>query len=162
MQTPEEKRAYNRGRYQRESAKILAQQKERYQNHREEILSKDRLYRQKNSEKINARSKAYYLANTAERRKYIADRYRDAKIKAVKLLGGACQHCGWDKHPAALQFHHRDPSQKIFNVTTRQITSPKKVPWEMVVDEIQKCDLLCANCHFIEESAWEVGEEWNR
>lgn len=29
------------------------------------------------------------------------------KLKAVALLGGKCKRCGYDKHPAALQFHHK-------------------------------------------------------
>jgi len=55
-----------------------------------------------------------------------------------------CVYCGED-HPATLQFHHRDPSQKEFNVSefvTRNLGSIDKLN-----KEIEKCDVVCANCH---------------
>jgi hypothetical protein len=77
------------------------------------------------------------------------------KIEAVALLGGVCQACGED-HPATLQFHHRDPSTKLFGISTKVLATPKKFPWEVVVAEIEKCDLLCANCHAKHHCTWEL------
>ncbi len=55
-----------------------------------------------------------------------------------------CVNCG-ENHPAALQFHHRDPSQKEFNISefvTHQLGGMEKLK-----KEIEKCDIICANCH---------------
>ncbi len=56
----------------------------------------------------------------------------------------SCEHCGED-HPAVLQFHHTDPSKKELGVSDmiNQGSSRRRVQ-----NEIAKCDVLCANCHF--------------
>ena len=51
--------------------------------------------------------------------------------------------CGGN-HPACLQFHHRDKSEKSFNVADRASRASSK---ERLFDEIKKCDVLCVNCH---------------
>ena len=56
----------------------------------------------------------------------------------------SCEHCGED-HPAVLQFHHTDPSQKDFEIS-RVISSGPSI--ERIEAEIAKCIVLCANCHF--------------
>ncbi len=73
-------------------------------------------------------------------------RYR-AKAAAIKYLGGICTKCGWNGNQAALQFHHTDPKRKDFmigNVANRK--------WEIIRKELDKCLLLCANCHMIHHS----------
>lgn len=69
------------------------------------------------------------------------------KLKAIALLGGKCKRCGFDKHPAALEFHHTDPTIKKF-----EIGMVANKSWESIKEEILKCELLCANCHRIEHS----------
>lgn len=67
---------------------------------------------------------------------------KELKIKAVEYKGGKCEICGYSKSMSALEFHHTDPSIKEKNIarySTRQ--------WEKVVDELDKCILVCANCH---------------
>lgn len=67
----------------------------------------------------------------------------DKKRKLVALKGGKCQRCGYDKSLAALQFHHRNPAEKLFTINGRNGCRS----WESLLQETQKCDLLCANCH---------------
>lgn len=55
--------------------------------------------------------------------------------------------CGYDAHPAALEFHHKDPSLKSFEIN---IVANKA--WESIKAEILKCELLCSNCHRVEHS----------
>lgn len=71
-------------------------------------------------------------------------RRRD-KIKrlAVEYKGGKCSVCGYDTCIAALQFHHLDPTKKEFGVASKGHTRS----WSRVRDEIDKCILVCANCH---------------
>lgn len=66
------------------------------------------------------------------------------KLRAIKGKGGKCQKCGEDRLPT-LCFHHRDPSQKDVNLVGRAFGSKR---WESLKEEVDKCDLLCHNCHF--------------
>jgi transposase-like protein len=75
------------------------------------------------------------VASVARRRA----RVRDTLIAEA---GGACAICGFDAHPAALQFHHVDPSQKSFTIRNGDMRS-----LERMRREASKCVLLCANCH---------------
>lgn len=47
-----------------------------------------------------------------------------------------------DKCLGALDFHHRDPSEKEFDWNKL-----RKRSWESIAFELDKCDLLCSNCH---------------
>ena len=69
---------------------------------------------------------------------------RDMKIKLIKIKGGECIKCGYSKCVAALHFHHRDPKLKSFGLGCNNILN---YSFETVIEEINKCDLLCANCH---------------
>lgn len=60
---------------------------------------------------------------------------------------GGCIRCG-ESHPACLQFHHRDPSTKLFAITRWSKSALK------LRAEIAKCDILCANCHFKHHAAF--------
>lgn len=65
------------------------------------------------------------------------------KEKAVAYKGSCCEVCGYDRYVGALQFHHRDPSKKDFSISK----SGNCHTWENVKAELDKCDMLCANCH---------------
>ena len=62
-----------------------------------------------------------------------------------------CEKCGFDKHPAALDFHHLDPSKKDFKVSKHKITCSEEKK-KIILNEISKCIVLCANCHRIEHA----------
>ena len=73
--------------------------------------------------------------------------YQDSvrRAKARKLLeykGGKCERCGYDKCSAALDFHHLDPKQKRFNISS----SMTRRMGELIA-EVDKCILICSNCH---------------
>lgn len=74
---------------------------------------------------------------------------RRLKQDAVAFTGGSCSKCGYNKSIAALNFHHRDTTQKEFLVTQ------KLRPWSVIVKELQKCDLVCANCHRELHADWD-------
>ena len=80
--------------------------------------------------------KRYNIEAVAKRRKIIRQR-------AIESVGGKCIKCGYNKHPEVLEFHHRDPSQKDFNISKKGHCRS----WQRISEEIKKCDLLCANCH---------------
>ena len=78
--------------------------------------------------------------NTYERQKRVS---YERKWQAIQNKGGKCQQCG-ENRPAMLCFHHRDPSQKELNLDARRFGNTK---YETLKEEIDKCDLLCHNCH---------------
>lgn len=74
-----------------------------------------------------------------ERRAYQARWMRDRRKRAHAYLGGKCAVCGATER---LEFHHRDPEKKSFNIS--RILSRQ---WETVTDELDKCELRCASHH---------------
>ena len=68
------------------------------------------------------------------------------KEQLIKYKGGKCQKCGYCKCQGALQFHHRDPSQKEFSLSQINLNDTN-FSLEKIYQEVDKCDLLCANCH---------------
>ncbi len=64
------------------------------------------------------------------------------KLQAIEYKGGKCEHCGYDKCAAAMDFHHLDPDQKDFSLSQYRTRS-----FEDIKPELDKCILLCSNCH---------------
>jgi hypothetical protein len=65
------------------------------------------------------------------------------RLKAVNILGGKCSKCNYSKNIDALHFHHLDTTLKKFNLDINSFS--KK--WSIIINEVNKCVLLCANCH---------------
>ncbi len=72
----------------------------------------------------------------------VVRRRRKVKRILVAEAGGRCSICGYDRHVAALEFHHLDPSEKEFTLARRGAHSIEKLR-----AEVSKCVLLCSNCH---------------
>ena len=66
------------------------------------------------------------------------------KYQAVLEHGGKCQKCGYAKNLSALEFHHRNPEEKEFQLDIRTFANTSL---EKLKIELDKCDLLCSNCH---------------
>jgi predicted DNA-binding protein YlxM (UPF0122 family) len=74
------------------------------------------------------------------------------KIKCLDYKGGICSHCGLKSEDISVyDFHHLDPKEKDFDLS---ITSIASKSWEEVKTELDKCILLCSNCHRIEHSQY--------
>ena len=69
-------------------------------------------------------------------------RYK-VKEQAVEYKGSKCEICGYNKCIDALEFHHLDPSQKDFGISQKGYTRS----WENVKKELDKCIMVCSNCH---------------
>jgi hypothetical protein len=63
-----------------------------------------------------------------------------AKINTYKQKG--CSICGYNKNTAALQFHHLNPKEKDFEISSNMCRK-----WKTIEQEIAKCIVVCANCH---------------
>lgn len=71
------------------------------------------------------------------------NRATERKIKLVQYKGGTCSKCGYNKNFASLTFHHRNPSEKSFTIGK----NCSQYGWKRLVEEADKCDLMCFNCH---------------
>lgn len=80
--------------------------------------------------------------------------FRKRKVELIFYKGGKCEGVGcmekYDGENACIfHFHHRDPKIKLFNVGNNTINFSR----EKIKKEVDKCDLLCANCHEKKHSA---------
>ena len=66
------------------------------------------------------------------------------KLELIEAKGGKCEICGYDKNIAALELHHLDPTQKLFQLDARHLGN---TTIEKLLEEADKCILVCANCH---------------
>jgi hypothetical protein len=93
----------------------------------------------------------YIKSHTGNRRKttyckqciinYNYERELKFKIDVIKLKGGKCSKCGYDKNISALEFHHLDRNKKEFNFAHKSAMTDK------LLKELNKCILVCSNCH---------------
>ena len=72
-----------------------------------------------------------------ERKKYQNFKKQINKYKSDK----GCAKCGCKKF-YVLDFHHKDPNEKEFT-----ISDSTRVKFESILSELNKCIILCANCH---------------
>jgi 5-methylcytosine-specific restriction endonuclease McrA len=83
----------------------------------------------------------------SDRREYliraVQKRRKEVRELALEFLGGCCARCGYDRCVDALEIHHLASSEKDFGISARGYTRS----WKKVRAELEKCELLCANCH---------------
>src|SRR5579864_7670151 len=75
--------------------------------------------------------------------KAVSKRRKKIKILAIEYKGGKCQICGYSRYQGALELHHLNPKDKSFAIGDKGYTRS----WEAIRSELDKCILLCANCH---------------
>lgn len=72
---------------------------------------------------------------------------REIRLERRALLvdwkGGKCEKCDYSKYIGALHFHHKDPSEKLFKLTADNMSRSMS----KLMAEVNKCSLLCGNCH---------------
>jgi len=91
--------------------------------------------------KFNNKKSAY--CGTCCYRRQIERRHK----KVYDLVGTKCWKCGYDnglKGTPILDFHHVNPDEKKFPLGNREIAMHA---WDRIVEEIEKCILLCCRCH---------------
>lgn len=82
------------------------------------------------------------------------------KQKMIIAMGGKCVCCSYDKCNSALEFHHVNPIEKLFDFG-RVIAQPIK--WPEIIKELRKCVLVCCRCHReIEAGIRNVPENYTR
>lgn len=93
----------------------------------------------------------WYQENRSRHKEMVAANNRRYQKESKKIVWGekqkGCERCGYDDHPAAIQFHHPDQATKTKSVS--RLVS-ESYPPSSVRSEIEECVRLCANCHQIE------------
>jgi hypothetical protein len=82
--------------------------------------------------------------------KRVIQRWITRKINAIIYKGSQCQRCKLhlnNSHYSVFEFHHHNPKVKESNWTKLRLK-----PWTAIIKELDKCILLCANCHRIVHS----------
>lgn len=115
---------------------------EYYQKNKERCLEVQKQHYQRNKERCLTYAKAWYDSV-----------YTENKEWAIQYLGGCCNRCKQTFPKAVYDFHHKDPSVKEASVGNLL----KKKDRSKIKEELDKCELLCSNCHRIEhhEKDWD-------
>jgi transposase len=96
-----------------------------------------------------------YETQKRRRRQLKKTARKKRRQKAYVYKGGKCGICGYNRTTDALEFHHLDPAEKSYN-----IASGFGKPWRVLRKELDKCVLLCKNCHAeVHAGLIEIGEE---
>ncbi|MGI8653641.1 MAG: hypothetical protein ACR2LC_00315 [Pyrinomonadaceae bacterium] len=86
-----------------------------------------------------------------ERMLYKRGYHRKRKVKLVLVAGGKCLDCGIEyngQNACIFHFHHRDREAKEFAIGNQVVNKS----WQRLLAEMEKCDMLCANCHEMRHS----------
>jgi hypothetical protein len=129
---------------------------------------KSRKPRKRDLEKARISNKRDYEKNGAKYQARVGRRNAQLKMAALEahrnLRNGIhtcwCQRCKSTVHPAALEFHHRDPESKLFNISSA-VVRPRQYSWDMILAEIAKCDVICSNRHRTEHSTRSYEGLWD-
>nr|DAG90811.1 MAG TPA: INTRON TRANSFERASE [Crassvirales sp.] len=155
--------------YQNNKEKKKLYRKQYYQNNKD----KAKLWKHNNnSEEAKNYRKQYYLDNKEKWENYknnMTDSQKESRLETVRKLkksyghfhkselialkGNKCSICGLEyngKNGAIFDFHHINPEEKDFNITS-YLRHYSKIP-ERIYKEVEKCILLCSNCHRLEHS----------
>ncbi len=99
----------------------------------DEIRRYNREYYQRNRERLLEKQRDKNRRFAKNRREWLREYKRNLK----------CERCGED-HPATLTFHHKDKADKEFEIGNSVWMG---VSLRRLIAEIEKCEVLCANCH---------------
>lgn len=123
-------------------------------------------YKEHNTKKdIDKQSRSGCYSNWSDNDKLknqlnVLKRGLERKRKLIEMSGSKCKHCDYvyNGSERALSFHHRNPEDKKFGLTVNNLWSKK---WEVILEEYNKCDMLCLVCHAELEDEIESKKEIN-
>ena len=117
--------------------------REKYQkNNKDKCTAATLDWRRRNREKFRVNQKNWEEANKAKRLRQDKSNRRNRKLRAIEYKGGKCVRCGYSDFAAALDFHHVVNGSKSFSISNSTYKS-----WDKIRPELDKCILLCSNCH---------------
>lgn len=126
---------YNPEEYQKNKEKYKQRQQKYKSSHKEVIAKKQRKYRKKHGNKV-------YKEAIIRRRTKLREKL------TIFLSDKSCIVCGENRR-ACLCFHHKNPEEKKDQIP---YMVSKCHSWDTILKEIDKCEILCANCHLIKHN----------
>jgi hypothetical protein len=101
----------------------------------------------------NEIKKCILLCSNCHREKHSTERdakkYKEIKAKLLEIKGVfCCERCGYGEDFASLDFHHRNSEKKDFALGNAYKFITKFM--DKICEEIEKCDVICKNCHAVE------------
>lgn len=121
--------------------------KEWREKNKEKKKLNDKLWYEANKEKCALNRKKYNAANKEKIRLYNETRKKtNYNTYYLFMQDKQCNRCGYADY-RALVWHHIDPSTKKSDISDIVRAGRK---WEVILEEISKCECLCQNCHHIE------------
>ncbi len=122
----------------RTKEQIAEYQKQYHADHRERLTAK----RKENYHKHIEKAREYKRNHHAKLAEHYKEKAREKKRTIVELLGGCCSVCK-EKFPLCVyDLHHLNPAEKDFPPASLYLRK-----WSIILPEIAKCILVCANCH---------------
>lgn len=92
---------------------------------------------------LKLKKKIFTRGEMKKRRiKQVGNWRRRIKIRAIESKGGKCQNCSYNKCVYSLDFHHINPNKKEFAIGSSKVNN-----WGRIKKELDKCILVCRNCH---------------
>jgi hypothetical protein len=101
-----------------------------------------------NPEKNRQYQRDWYYRNQGKKKAAVKARREQIRVDLLGLRGNRCVVCG-ETAIMCLQFHHRDPSTKLFDISAG---IRRGLGWNLILAEAEKCDIYCSNCHLKETS----------
>ncbi len=118
-----------------------------YLHNKEKCFKRHKNYVEDNKEHVNEYGRDWRKNNLEARKKqehlYYTKRTQKERKMLQELQLNGCAICGYNKCGYALHEHHANPEDKKFLVNVSGMRKPVK----QIIDEVNKCILLCANCH---------------
>ena len=136
------RKAYNRLPYVKENKKVS--DKKYCGENKEKIYALHKKYREAHKEEFEEYHKEYRKANKkilSKNSKKYREKLREL-FETIFKKGKKCEHCGYGEYYQILQFHHHK-GDKSFSISTFRRMKP-----ELIKKEVDKCILICPNCHF--------------
>ena len=89
----------------------------------------------------DARRRTLHRDSVLQAQQRRRERQQEVRKKLQQVLGGVCIECGINDY-RLLDFDHINPATKTMNISQKL-----HLPWEVLLEEVAKCQLLCPNCH---------------
>lgn len=103
-------------------------------------------WKQYQIERKRGNSKDYRIKRKADICKAVSKCRKQRKLDLIDYKGGKCERCGLESNiPTIYAFHHKNPDEKDFALSKKGHTHS----WEKCIIEVDKCMLVCQNCHAI-------------
>lgn len=128
-------------RFQRSRAAAAGMTWEQWEDHKRRLREMPKSSRAEYLRNYRATPRGKQVFRDANRR--VQQRQRSLYESLKK--GRPCQDCGGLFHLQAMEWDHRDGATKSFDVS--YVGRGGKAGPDLLLSEIAKCDLVCANCH---------------